>query len=163
MSRRQQKAAAALSEDGFALHPLDEIEDSALWQSLAQFLRTSDAAQLGKGKDVTRSFGEYNALRLASAWRVEHPRARRRYDAAKEDIIEDMNLLDRKGVHALGTLSRGLPVACMPSKPATGFGPVFRMETVLLYLLVLQGRVSQSPFVRETLLLPPACSARALS
>ena len=75
--RRQQKAAAALSEDGFALHPLDEIEDSALWQSLAQFLRTSDAAQLGKSKDVTRSFGEYNALRLASAWRIEHPRARK--------------------------------------------------------------------------------------
>ena len=119
--RRQQKAAAALSEDGFALHPLDEIEDSALWQSLAQFLRTSDAAQLGKGKDVTRSFGEYNALRLASAWRVEHPRARRRYDAAKEDIIEDMTLLDRKGVHALGTLPRGLPVACMPSKPCNWF------------------------------------------
>ena len=73
---------------------------------------------LGRGKDVTRSFGEYNALRLASFWKIQHPRAQRRYDVAKKDII--MTLLDRKGVHALGTLSRGLPVACMPSKPATG-------------------------------------------
>lgn len=59
-ARRSEKAAAALSEDGFALHPLDEADDSATWRSLAQFLLTSDPAQLGKGKDVTRSFGEYN-------------------------------------------------------------------------------------------------------
>ena len=72
---------------------------------------------LGRGKDVTRSFGEYNALRLASFWKIQHPRAQRRYDVAKKDII--MTLLDRKGVHALGTLPRGQPVATATA--AAGF------------------------------------------
>jgi len=56
-ARRSEKAAAALREDGFALQPLDEADDSATWRSLAQFLLTSDPAHLGTGKDVTRSFG----------------------------------------------------------------------------------------------------------
>lgn len=99
------------------MHPLDERETT--WHALTQFLRTSDAAQLGKGKDVTRKFGEYNELRLASAWRIEHPSARELFDAAKKHVFDDMKLLDRKGVHNLGASPRGLPVAT--ASAAAGF------------------------------------------
>ena len=111
ISRRHQKTAAALDEDGFAMRPLDEREDRATWSALAQFLTTSDQAQLGKGKDVTRAYGEYNELRLVSAWHIEHPRSLQRYEAAKEIVLQDMKLLDRKSVHSFGMPPRGLPVA----------------------------------------------------
>ena len=123
-ARRSEKAAAALSEDGFALHPLDEADDSATWRSLAQFLLTSDPAQLGKGKDVTRSFGEYNELRLVSAWKIEHPRSQERFNAARKHVIEDMELLSRKGVHPFGALPGGLPVATTAA--AAAFDPESR-------------------------------------
>ena len=123
-ARRSEKAAAALSEDGFALHPLDEADDSATWRSLAQFLLTSDPAQLGKGKDATRSFGEYNELRLVSAWKIEHPRSQERFNAARKHVIEDMELLSRKGVHPFGALPGGLPVATTAA--AAAFDPESR-------------------------------------
>ena len=111
LKRRQEKAAQALERDGFALHPFDESDDGPTWRALTQFLRTSDPSQLGKGRDVTRGYGEYNSLRLASAWRIEHPRARDRYEAAQKTVLQDMKLLDKRGKHKLGETPKGLPVA----------------------------------------------------
>ena len=50
---------------------------------LASLLQTADPAQLGKGKDVALALGAYDELRLASAWRIEHPDNRKKYGQQK--------------------------------------------------------------------------------
>jgi hypothetical protein len=109
--RRDEKATIALREDGFAVIPLTKANDKLTWRTLEGFLLTSDPSQLGKGRDVTRAYGDYNELRLASAWRIEHPLARKRYDVAMEKVCEDMKLLDRKNVHKFGARIKGFPLA----------------------------------------------------
>lgn len=104
----EQKAARALNEDGFALHPLDQRE--RMWHALELFLRTHPS-QLGKGKDVTRAYGSYNELCLASAWRIEHPKMRRKYVVAKENMTDDMKLLARRGVNT-AVVDRVQTAAC---------------------------------------------------
>ena len=106
---RKAKAEEALRQDGFALHPLDHHEHSADWATLQKFLRVSDPSQLGKGKDVTKRFGNYNELRLASAWRIEHPGLTSTYQVAKEKVDGQMMSLERKGVLDLGEDLKGLP------------------------------------------------------
>ena len=106
---RKAKAEEALRQDGFALHPLDHHEHSADWATLQKFLRVSDPTQLGKGKDVTKRFGNYNELRLASAWRIEHPGLTSTYQVAKEKVDGQMMSLERKGVLDLGEDLKGLP------------------------------------------------------
>jgi hypothetical protein len=113
------KKTLALQEDGFAVVPLTEAEDWSTWRTLEQFLHTSDPSQLGKGKDVTRAYGNYNELHLASAWRIEHPPQRKRYAAAMETVLEDMKLLDRKNLLAFGAQLNGFPLATAAA--AAGF------------------------------------------
>ena len=132
LTRRRAKAAAALQEDGFALHPLDENEDRRTWKTLELCLQTKDPSQLGKGKDVTRAYGEYNELHLASAWSIEHPRAKQRYDVARELVLEDLELLDRRSVHSLGAQPKGLPVATAPAAASFALTPA-ASEALLLH------------------------------
>jgi hypothetical protein len=90
------KASAALAEDGFALHPLDATDDASEWAALERFLQT-DARQLGVGKDV-KGGRAYDGLRLACAWRIEHPANRRKYETSRDTkIVGQMALLERKG------------------------------------------------------------------
>ena len=117
--RRDEKATTALQEDSFAVVPLSEAEDWSTWRTLEQFLHRSDPSQLGKGKDVTRAYGNYNGLRLVSAWRIEHPLARKRYAVAMEKVCVDMKLLDRQNVHKFGARLKGFPLATAAA--AAGF------------------------------------------
>ena len=111
MARRNAKAAMALEEDGFALHPIGKSDDPDVWKTLEKLLRTEDSSQLGMGKDVTRKYGAYDQLRLASAWRIDHPNAKNGYEAAKGRVIGEMQLLSRRGAHTPGAQAKGLPVA----------------------------------------------------
>ena len=111
LARQSAKAAEALREDGFALHPLAKTVDSNVWNALEQLIHTKDRSQLGKGKDVTRTYGEYDELRLVSAWRIDHPSKGDLYEAAKGNVIRDMQLLARRGAHKTGAQPKGLPVA----------------------------------------------------
>ena len=105
------KATAALSEDGFALHPVREVDQPDEWRALEHFLRT-DARNLGVGRDISGGRHSYNALRLACAWRIEHPAHRSKYEAAcKESVLAQMRLLERKGALASGAHRSALPVA----------------------------------------------------
>ena len=111
LARRSAKAAMALQEDGFALHPLGKSGDPDVWNALEKLLCTQDRSQLGMGKDVTRAYGAYDELRLASAWRIDHPTAKNGYEAAKGRVIGEMQLLSRRGAHTPGAQPKGLPVA----------------------------------------------------
>jgi hypothetical protein len=119
--RRDEKATDALEKDGFAVIPLTKANanDRLTWRTLKGFLLTSDPSQLGKGKDVTRAYGDYNELRLVSAWRIEHPLAREGYALAMKKVCEDMKTLDRSNVHPFGAQPNGLPVATATA--AAGF------------------------------------------
>jgi len=90
------KAAAALEEDGFALHPLSTTTDFQTLTILQAVLTFTDPRQLGKGKDVLLG-GSYNGLALATAWRIEHPKSQRQYESALESVTEDMASLDARG------------------------------------------------------------------
>ena len=74
------KARAAMVEDGFALQPLrpSDSQDAQTLRSLDALLKT-DSAQLGKGKDVQAKFGPYDQLRIARAWKIDHPHNSARY------------------------------------------------------------------------------------
>jgi hypothetical protein len=107
--------AGALIADNFALQPLTEKNDHAIWTTLSRFLETKDPMQFGKGKDVTRRYGEYNHLHLAAAWHIDHPLSQEKYEVAKKMVVADMKLLGSKGVHSFGTQPSGLPVATAPA------------------------------------------------
>ena len=101
------KAAAALEEDGFALHPVDAESDPKEWRALERFLET-DSCQLGFGKDV-KGTQHYDSLCLACAWHVTHPAQRSKYESARNAIVERMKLLEAKGTLANGAHRSGLP------------------------------------------------------
>jgi len=104
---RAAKAAAALEEDGFALHPLDTSDHRNEWQTLESLLITNPK-QLGKGKDV-HGGGSYDGLTLAAAWRIEHPSLQAKYEAARQVIVEQMGRLGRQSALENGPHLRGLP------------------------------------------------------
>ena len=103
------RAQASLERDGFALKPLlaSDMADAQTLRSL-QALLTTDPSQLGKGKDVQRAYGPYDQLQLACAWKIDHPRNRKKYEAGVERVQEEMDLLDRKGKNVVNV--PGLPV-----------------------------------------------------
>eukprot|EP00908_Phaeocystis_cordata_P020415 Transcript_32076.p1 GENE.Transcript_32076~~Transcript_32076.p1 ORF type:complete len:715 (+),score=179.38 Transcript_32076:1622-3766(+) len=128
-ARRRQKAEEALEADGFALKPLDQTDP--MWRALAQLLETSDPGQLGTGRDASE-YGEYNELQLASAWHIQHPQIEERFHAAKNKVVNDMKLLDRRGVHSSCAQPSGLPVAT--ARAAAGFALTpAASESVLLH------------------------------
>lgn len=85
---------AAKSSDGFALLPVDRHKGE--WSALEKLLET-DPAQLGRGRDMAQP-GSYDRLKLACAWRLEHPVLWERYTAGQQHIIRDMGLLRKAGV-----------------------------------------------------------------
>jgi hypothetical protein len=101
------KATAALEEDAFALHPLDDIDQADEWAALQKLLYT-DPKKLGYGKDV-KGGKQYNKLRVASAWRIEHPSHHARYAVQRDMLAKDMDLLMRKGTLKHDAHREGMP------------------------------------------------------
>ena len=58
-------------------------------------------------------------LRLASAWRIAHPRCRAQYAAGRDRVRDDLDLIRKRGRLPTGTLP-GLPTRT--SEAAAGFG-----------------------------------------
>ena len=115
----QSKLEAALDRDGFGLSPLDSIEQRQDLRKIETFLKTANPEQLGKGKDVTKRYGQYNSLKLASAWRVHHPNMSRKYEAAKASVEQNMSLLTSKGLIVHGEELPGMPT--LTQAAAAGF------------------------------------------
>ena len=93
----ENKARLALEEDGFALRALLPGTDARLLRSLEALLQTERPEWLGKGKDVSKKYGPYDSLKLACAWKVDHPRNRSKYTAGVERVQQELELLDKKG------------------------------------------------------------------
>ena len=94
--RVEEKAHRALEEDGFALRPM-LMSDASVLRSLEALLQTEHPDWLGKGKDVCKKYGPYDSLKLACAWKVDHPRNLDKYTAGVKRVQEEMDLLKRKG------------------------------------------------------------------
>jgi hypothetical protein len=94
--RVEEKAHRALDEDGFALRPL-LASDASVLRSLEKLLETEHPGWLGKGKDVSKKYGPYDSLKLACAWKVDHPKNWKKYTAGVERVQEEVELLRRKG------------------------------------------------------------------
>jgi hypothetical protein len=97
--RVEEKAHRALEEDGFALRPLlaSDASDASALRSLKALLQTEHPEWLGKGKDVSKKYGPYDSLKLACAWKVDHPKNRKKYTAGVERVQEEIELLRKKG------------------------------------------------------------------
>jgi hypothetical protein len=94
--RVEEKAHRALDEDGFALRPL-LASDASVLRSLEALLETEHPGWLGKGKDVSKKYGPYDSLKLACAWKVDHPRNLDKYTAGVKRVQKEMDLLKNKG------------------------------------------------------------------
>ena len=90
------KAHCALEEDGFALRPL-LASDASVLHSLEALLKTEHPDWLGKGKDVSEKYGPYDSLKLACAWKVDHPSNQSKYTAGVEKVQQEMDRLKKKG------------------------------------------------------------------
>jgi len=105
----ENKARLALEEDGFALRALLPGTDARLLRSLEALLQTERPEWLGKGKDVvSKKYGPYDSLKLACAWKVDHPRNRSKYTAGVERVQQELELLEKKGKNV--SFVPGLPV-----------------------------------------------------
>ena len=84
-------------EIGFTLAPLkaSDAGDVLMLSTLKKLLET-DPTKLGKGRDCA-GWGPYDRLHLVRAWRLDDDGEAARYDAAREDMFRDMEMLGRKG------------------------------------------------------------------
>jgi hypothetical protein len=76
-----EKAKAAASQAGFAVHPLTEARNQAEWRALSNCLHVPHPEWFGLGRDVVEH-GRYNRLELTRAWRIENPAVRVQCSAA---------------------------------------------------------------------------------
>ena len=104
----ENKARRALEEDGFALEALLPETDARLLRSLEALLQTERPEWLGKGKDVSQKYGPYDSLKLACAWKVDHPRNLDKYTAGVKRVQQELELLEKKGKDV--SYVPGLPV-----------------------------------------------------
>ncbi len=100
-----EKSIASKSKDGFALHPIHSGRDAAVWKALEKMLATDPAKLRKSGSD--RSGTKHDRLRLACAWRFEHPSMWDRYMGGQQQVLRDKRLLEAAHMHATG----GLPMA----------------------------------------------------
>jgi hypothetical protein len=97
-----------VEEDGFALRALLPETDAPLLQSLEALLKTEPSEELGTGRDVSKKYGKYDSLKLACAWKVDHPRNLARYTTGMKRVQKELKLLQRKGKNVSNV--PGLPV-----------------------------------------------------
>ena len=100
-----------MNTDGFALEALVDTNDAQTLRALQELLQT-DPAQLGKGKDVQKAYGPYDSLRVACAWKINHPIRHDMYDSGLKRVQKDMNALGSKLVNVVN-------VPGLPAKTAT--------------------------------------------
>ncbi len=106
-----QKALRALEEDGFSCRALSPQTDASVLQLLEALLQTEHPEWLGKGKDVSKKYGPYDSLKLACAWKVDHPRNMDRYTTGVKRVQEEIELLKKKRKEMPGLKKMpGLPV-----------------------------------------------------
>jgi hypothetical protein len=105
---RRSKNSLAVEEDGFALRALRLETDARDLQSLEALLQTEHRQWLGKGRDVSNYYGPYDSLKLACAWKVDHPRNLARYTTGMKRVQKELKLLQRKGKNVSNV--PGLPV-----------------------------------------------------
>jgi hypothetical protein len=103
--------------DGFALFPLTEARNAAVWRVLARCLHTPRPEWMGSGTDTEEPWpaNSRSKLVLSRAWRLESPNLWRRYCVAQETVRSQIALLrrQRKLVPVLSTMldrtTRALP------------------------------------------------------
>jgi len=103
--KAEEKAKKAEEKDGFALRPL--LPGTDLLQSLEALLQT-DGSELGKGSDVKKKYGEYDSLKLACAWKVDHQRNLDKYTTGVKRVQKELEMLEKKGKDVSNV--PGLPV-----------------------------------------------------
>jgi len=80
--------------DPFVLLP--ETDASTL-SSLEKLLQTEHPKWLGKGQDVSKRYGPYDKLKLACAWKVDHPILLSKYNTGAERVQQELKQLQNKG------------------------------------------------------------------
>jgi hypothetical protein len=105
---RPSKNSLALDKDGFALRALQPETDARDLQSLEALLQIERPEWLGKGKDVKKSYGPYDKLKLACAWKVDHPCLMDKYTTGKKRVQKEIERLRKKGKNVADV--PGLPV-----------------------------------------------------
>ncbi len=90
-------SAQKKDEFGFTLAPLkaSDAGDVLMLSTLKKLLET-DPTKLGKGRDCAK-WGDYDRLHLVSAWRLDDDGEAARYEAAREKVKGEMEMLGRKG------------------------------------------------------------------
>jgi hypothetical protein len=97
-----------VEEDGFALRALLPGKDAPLLHSLEALLQTEHPESLGTGRDVSKKYGPYDSLKLACAWKVDHPRNLDKYTTGVKRVQKELKLLEKKGKDV--SYVPGLPV-----------------------------------------------------
>ena len=97
-----------VEKDGFRLQALLPETDAPLLQSLEALLQTEHPDSLGKGRDVSKKYGKYDSLKLACAWKVDHPRNLDRYTTGMKRVQQELKLFERQGKNVSNV--PGLPV-----------------------------------------------------
>ena len=103
-----EKYQRALQEDGFALRALLPGTDKSTLKSLEALLKIDRPKWLGKGNDVSKTYGPYDKLKLACAWEVNHPLLRSKYTAGSLTVQQELRQLQNRGKDV--TTVPGLPV-----------------------------------------------------
>jgi hypothetical protein len=117
-ARRAERYRIALQKDGFALKALLPETDKSMLQSLEALLKPEHPKWLGKGKDVSKTYGPYDSLKFACAWKVDHPDLRSKYTAGVERVQRELKQLENRGKNV--TTVPGLPVK---TDRVRGFAP----------------------------------------
>ena len=91
-------AKKARAKNGFALISLDRSRDASLWKMLQKLLAT-DHNKLSKGRDV-RQPGDYDRLKVACAWRLEHPKLWDGYVSGRGLVQQQVSLLRKQRISA---------------------------------------------------------------
>jgi hypothetical protein len=129
-ARRDEKYQRALQEDGFALRALLPGTDKSMLQSLEALLKTDKPKWLGKGKDVSKTYGPYDKLKLACAWEVNHPLLRSKYTAGSLKVQQELRQLQ----------NRGQDVNYMPGLPVkTARARIFELSKACNEVILLHG------------------------
>jgi hypothetical protein len=106
-TRRPSKSSLAVKKEGFALRALRPETDASELQSLEALLQIDLPKWLGWGKDQKEKYGPYDSLKLACAWKVDHPSLMIKYAAGKQRVQQEIELLGENGKN----------VKCVPGWP----------------------------------------------
>jgi hypothetical protein len=92
-------------QDGFTLQALRPETDAGLLQSLEALLQTEHPEWLGDGKDVKQKWllGDgkdvtQNSLKLACAWKVNHPALWSKYTSGMKKVQQELRRLQNRGI-----------------------------------------------------------------